>query len=120
MWILGVLLQATTPCTPPPTPSGPPALVVQVVDPLWLPVPGTEVRVLARSKKAPVQSEHTGAQGYAQFWVMAEGDYDIETQLVGFKAKRVRAVRLGKTSESSPTAYVQIQLSLAVRGVTVW
>jgi hypothetical protein len=94
--------------------------VVQVVDPLCLPVPGTEVRVLARSNKAPVQSELTGAQGYARFWVMAEGDYDIETQLVGFKAKRVKAVRLGKTSESAPTAYVQVQLSLAVRGVTVW
>ena len=120
MWILAVLLQATTSCTPPSTPAGPPAVVVQVVDPLWLPVPGTEVRVIARRAKATVQTEHTGAQGYAQFWVMAEGDYDIETHLVGFKAKRVKGVRLGKPSESSPTAYVQIQLSLAVRGVTVW
>jgi hypothetical protein len=83
-------------------------------------VPGTEVRVIGRSTKASVQIEHTGAQGYAHFWVTAEGDYDIETHLVGFKAKRVKAVRLGKPSESSPTAYVQIQLSLAVRGVTVW
>jgi hypothetical protein len=118
MWIFAFLLQATAPCTPAPTPSGPPALVVQVVDPLWLPLPGAEVHVTTR--RAAVQTQHTGAQGYAQIWVAAEADYDIEAQLVGFKTKRVKAVRLGKRSESSPTAYVQIQLPLAARGETVW
>jgi hypothetical protein len=76
--------------------------------------------VIARSGKTAVVTEYTGAQGYAKFWVMAEGDYDIEAQLFAFETRRVKAVRLGKPSESSPTAYVQIQLPLAGRGETVW
>ncbi len=120
MWILAALLQAATPCTPPPTPSEPPALVVQVVDPLCLPLPGAGVRVSSRSSKADSQTHETGARGHAQFWLTAEADYHIEARLVGFKTRRVRDVRAGRPSEPSPTAYVQIRLLLAVHGETVW
>ena len=66
MWLLAVLLQATNPCSPAPTPSTPPTLVVQAVDPLWLPLPGAEVRVIASRGKAAVVTEHTRSAGLRQ------------------------------------------------------
>jgi len=67
-----------------------------------------------------VRTERTGPEGYARFWVTAEAEYDIEARLPGFKTKRVKGVGLGKPSESSPTANVQIRLPLAERGETLW
>ena len=107
--ILALLLQAApAPCTPNPTPPSPPALVVQVVDPSWLPIPGADVRVTRHNDSRPGKVLSASSEGYARAWSL-EGEYDIEAQLPGFKRGRIKGVRLG-TSTLSPTKYVQIRL----------
>ena len=119
-WIALLLLIQAQPaeCAPPVRPDAPPALVVQIVDPLWLPIPGAEVTVVGKSGAGQMASK-TGREGYAEFWLPREADYAIEAALVGFKAKRVNGIRIAKQSDSSPTAYVQIQLVPAGPFVTV-
>jgi len=113
MLILALLLQAAAaPCTPDPTPSSPPALVVQVVDPSWLPIPGADVRVTRHDDSRPGKVLFAGPEGYARAWSL-EGEYDIEAQLPGFKKGRIKGVRLG-SSTLSPTTYVQIRLQPAL------
>jgi len=120
-WLaLLLLIQAPLPgCEPPPRPAGPPALVVQVVDALWLPIPGARVTVVAASSKAAPTASTTGREGYAEFWLSSVADYSVEAAVAGFKARRIKGVRIAQQSDSSSTAYVQIQLAVAGPLVTV-
>jgi len=58
------------PCTPTPPPCDP-NLVVEVVDPVNLPIPGAAVRVKARGRKEQ-QTLTTGANGLAQFCLVGD------------------------------------------------
>jgi hypothetical protein len=101
-WIALLLLIQTQPaeCAPPARPDAPPALVVQVVDPLWLPIPGADVTVVGKSGAGQMVSK-TGREGYAEFWLPREADYAVEAALVGFKAKHVKGVHIAKQSDWS-------------------
>jgi hypothetical protein len=95
-------------------PGVPPALVVQVVDPLRLPVPGIRVTVVP-APGSPSTVARTGRLGFAEFWLPRGAEYSIEVQHPSFRKKRIDHVRIGK-SELSPTAYVQIQSELRQGG----
>lgn len=88
---------------------GPPALVVQVVDPLWLPLPGVRVVVVPATADSEQQVGRTGAKGYAEFWLSRGAEYAIDVHSRGFTKRRIEHVRIGK-SQASPTAYVQVRL----------
>jgi hypothetical protein len=88
---------------------GPPALVVQVVDPLWLPLPGVRVVVVPALAGSEQQIGRTSTKGYAEFWLSRGAEYAIDVHSRGFAKRRVEHVRIGK-SQVSPTAYVQVQL----------
>jgi len=95
-------------------PAEPPRLIVQVVDPSWVPLGGAEATVYwSRNRKKVSQVAHTMDDGDAKFWIPGEpgdADYTIEANYGGFKTKRLKGVHLGGLSSSRPTAYVQIQL----------
>ncbi len=88
---------------------GPPALIVQVVDPLWLPMPGIPVAVIPAASGAEQRVGRTGQKGFTEFWLPRGAEYSVEVHSRGFKKKRIEHVRIGK-STVSPTAYVQVQL----------
>jgi hypothetical protein len=94
-------------------------LVVQAVDPGWLPLPGVEVRIAPRGGKNVESVAHTSMDGYATFWLDSDVEYTIEVGSVGFKTKRMKSIRFPKVSEPSPTAYIQFQLELSGPFVTV-
>lgn len=121
MWMVAVLLlqAGPAPCAPTPRPSGPPALVVQAVDPGWLPLPGMEVSVALKEGKGTKNVAQTNRDGYAEFWLAREAEYGVEVRAQGFKSKRLKSLRIGKASDPSPTAYVQFQLELAGPFVTI-
>lgn len=96
-------------------PEGPPALVVQVVDPLWLPIPGIHVSVTQAAPGTESRAARTGRLGFSEFWLPHGAEYSIEVHHPSFKRKRIEHVRIGK-SELSPTAYVQLQLELREAG----
>jgi hypothetical protein len=96
-------------------PGGPPALVVQVVDPLWLPMPGIHVTVTQAAPGTESRAARTGRLGFAEFWLPHGAEYSIEVHHPDFKKKRIEHVRIGK-SEMSPTAYVQLQFELREAG----
>lgn len=52
--------------------------MVQVVDPVWIPLPEADVSVKPSSAKGDSKSAHTDANGYAKFWVVTGVDYTIE------------------------------------------
>jgi carboxypeptidase family protein len=97
----------------PPIPTEPPSLVVQVVDPAWLPVAGAEVSVDPLDAKSQSDSKRADKDGYARFFKLAAADYSIEVKLPGFKPGRLNPMRLLKRTDGSPTAYVQMQLRLS-------
>jgi hypothetical protein len=113
MWLLLLfLLQGSaTPCEPvQQNPSGPPALIVQVVDPLWIPIGASKVTVRPRQQKDGGESRYTDATGYARFWLQGDAEYSIEAANGALKTKRMKRFYLSKPSQSSPTAYVQLRL----------
>ncbi len=119
MLVLVALLQAAaTPCAPATTPSAPPPLIVQVVDPAWLPIPGAEVIVTSRKSPRARGTATAGRDGFAQLTVPRDAEYDIEARLPGFKTGRVKGVQLS-TSTLMPTAYVQVRLKVAITGEPV-
>jgi len=123
MWMFLFLffIQANSNPCPPPAQS-PPSLIVQVVDPVWLPVPGAEVslKALPTGAKSKSMRTETDKDGYARFSVPGDADYSIEVKLYGFKRERLKRVHLLKTSGSSAPAYVQLQLRLSGPGTTVY
>ena len=125
MWMFLFLffMQATpNPCQSSPALTQSPSLIVQVVDPVWLPVPGAEVTVkpLRRDTQLKSNRTETDKDGYARFLVPTDADYSIEVNLYGFKRERLKCVHLFKTSGSSAPAYVQLKLSLSGPGTTVY
>jgi len=120
MWILAIfLLQVTTsPCASiQPVRTDPPTLIVQAVDPGWLPLPGIEVTL--QPKKGKPETARTSSEGQARFWVPQDAEYSVELKYPGFKTVRIKKVHLG-TSTPFSTAYVQAQLHIAGPFVTVW
>ena len=99
-----------------------PSLVVQVVDPNWLPTPGAKVIVKPLDRNTQLEPGHaeTDKDGFASFILPRDAEYAIEVELYGFKRERVRPVHLFKARGSSDTAYVQVRLRLSGRGTTVY
>lgn len=56
---------------------GPPTLVVQVVDPVWIPLPDSEVTVKPAGGKGASKSAHADENGYARFWVETGVEYTM-------------------------------------------
>ena len=105
--VLG-LGRCTTPGYPT-TDEGPPTLIVQVVDPLYIPLPESEVMVKPASGKRSSKSEHVDQNGYAKFWLEPGEQYVIEAQSPNFKKKSLK-VPIGQPKPATPTAHVQIML----------
>jgi hypothetical protein len=122
MWLLLLLLLQTNaaPCPPSAVPTGTPSLVVQVVDPLWLPIPGAQVTVKPLSGKGRQESGRTDSDGYAKFWLEREAEYSVDVAATGFKNKRLKRLHIGKVSGSHDTAYVQLKLDLKGPSVTIY
>jgi len=96
---------------PTPVPEeGPPTLIVEVVDPVWIPLPDSEVTVKPASGKGSSKSAHADENGYAKFWVDTGMAYSIEAKTHGFNKKTLKHVFIAKAKPSSPTAHVQIKL----------
>jgi hypothetical protein len=125
MWMLLFLFfiqSNSNPCQPSPAQTQSPSLIVQVVDPVWLPVPGAEVtlkplHVDAQSKSNRIR---TDKDGYAKFIIPGDADYSVDVELYGFKRERLKRVHLFKTSASPAPAYVQFKLRLSGTGTTVY
>ena len=92
------------------TEEGPPTLIVQVVDPVGIPLPNSEVTVKPAGGKGPSRSAHADDNGYAKFWVETGIEYTIEAKTHGFNEKTLKHVLIAKPIPSSPTAHVQIKL----------
>jgi len=95
--------------TDPSAAEGPPMLVVQVVDPVYIPLPESEVIVKPASGKGSSKSEHVDQNGYAQFWVETGKQYVIEAKSPTFNKKSLK-VFIGRPKPATPTAHVQIML----------
>ncbi len=102
-----------------PVPTGPPSLIVQVVDPGWIPIRGAEVTVKPLSGNAQSSVKRTDKEGYVKFFVPSESDYSIAVKVPGFKNERLKRLHLFKPSGEFPTAYVQLQMHLSA-GVTIY
>ena len=116
MWMLLFLffVQANpNPCQGSPALTQSPSLIVQVVDPMWLPVPGAEVKVKPLHGDAQSKSSRreTDQDGYAKFVVPGDADYSIEVKSYAFKRERMEDMHLLKTAVSP--AYVQLRLRLS-------
>jgi hypothetical protein len=112
-----LLLMSSQAVAPKPVTSA--SLVVQLVDPVWDPLPGIPVTVKPLSEKAKPSVVYTDEAGYAKFWLASDRDYSIEAKWPGFKTKRVRVHLFDRTS-ASPTAYVQLRLKSSERPITVY
>ena len=91
------------------TDESPPTLIVQVVDPVYIPLPESEVTVKPASGKGPSKSEHVDKDAYAKFWVETGKQYVIEAKSPRFKTKSLK-LTIGQPKPASPTAHVQIML----------
>jgi hypothetical protein len=107
LFVLG-LGNYTTPAHPP-TEEGPPTLIVQVVDPAYIPLPESEVAVRQVSGEKSVKSEYVDQNGYARFWLERGKQYLIEAKSSNFKKKSL-TVTIGQPKAANPTAHVQIML----------
>jgi hypothetical protein len=109
--VLLLFLGLGTPTAPMPTAEeGPPTLIVEVVDPVWIPLPDSEVTVKSASGKGPSKSAHADDNGYAKFWVETGAAYTIEAKAQGFNKKTLKHIFIAKPKPSSPSAHVQIKL----------
>jgi hypothetical protein len=107
LFVLG-LGHCTTPAYPT-TDEGPPTLIVQVVDPVYIPLPESEVTVEPVSGERSSKPEHVDQNGFARFWLERGKQYVIEAQSPNFKKKSLR-VPIGQPKAANPTAHVQIML----------
>jgi hypothetical protein len=88
---------------------GPPTLIVEVVDPVWIPLPDSEVTVKP-THGGSSKSAHADENGNAKFWLETGVAYTIEVKSQGFNKKAVKHVFIAKTKPASPTARVQVRL----------
>jgi len=105
--VLG-LGRASTPALPAAN-DGPPTLIVQLVDPVYIPLPEGEVTVKPSSGQGSSKSEHVDQNGYAKFWVDPGVPYVIEAKCPGFNKKSMK-IALAQPKPATPTAHVQIKL----------
>lgn len=107
LFVLG-LGHATTPAHPA-TDDGPPTLIVQVVDPVYIPLPESDVSVKPANGKGSSKSGHVDQNGYAKFWLEPGMQYVIEAKSPGFNKKSIK-VSIAQPKPANPTAHVQIKL----------
>jgi len=88
---------------------GPPTLIVEVVDPVWIPLPDSEVTVKP-AKGGSSKSTHADDNGNARFWVQTGATYTIEVKSQGFNKKTVKHIFIAKPKPASPTARVQVKM----------
>jgi hypothetical protein len=100
-----------------PQPTSPPTVVVQVVDPVWLPIPGASVSLSANGRQN--HKAYTDREGNARFWVAENTEYAIEAEKTGFKRKRLKHLYIHNNSDPFPTAYVQVKLGTAGKVIIV-
>jgi hypothetical protein len=114
MGLAGLLVAFGPQCAQAPNPQEPPTIIVQVVDPAWLPVPGARVEIKQRARRRVVQKATSDHEGKVRFWLEGDAEYDIEASHPGFRRARVRAVRVTRAPPASPfpTAYIQLRLKL--------
>jgi hypothetical protein len=112
-----VLLVAALLQTPPASPAG--KLRVQLVEPGWLPVPTTTVKMRRVTDCASSERRTTGTGqekltdrlGWTEFDVEQLNQYLIEVDAQGGFAAAKQCVRLLQFNALSHTAYVQIRLA---------
>src|SRR5215469_12739495 len=98
---------------------GPPTLIVQVVDPVWIPLPDSEVTVKPASGKGSSKSAHADDNGYAKFWVdTGVVEYTIEAKTHGFSKKTLKHVFIAKPKPSTPTAACRPSCIRLARSIT--
>jgi len=107
LFVLGLSHIATR--AHPATDETPPTLIVQVVDPVYIPLPEGEVTVKPASGKGSSKPEHVDQNGYAKFWVEPGKQYVIEAKAPTFKKKSLK-VSIGQPKPATRTAHVQIML----------
>ena len=133
MWISVLLMflraiavpQGQSPCqgAAAAAPSGSPTFVVQAVDPRWEAVMGARISLIPESDPKKIQTALADRQGYAKFWLPAEGrdqSYEVKVELPGFKKGDVKGIPSPPAASELATAYVQVRLSLNSDGVIVY
>ncbi|MGB7727384.1 MAG: hypothetical protein WBL50_05090 [Candidatus Acidiferrum sp.] len=108
--VLLLFLGIGTTSPPMPAEEGPPTLIVEVVDPVYIPLPDSEVTVKAASGKGASKSAHADDSGYAKFWVETGVAYTIEAKTQGFNKRTLKHIFIATPKPTSPTAHVQIKL----------
>jgi hypothetical protein len=88
---------------------GPPTLIVEIVDPVWIPLPDSEVTVKP-THGGSSKSAHADENGNVKFWVETGVAYTVEVKSQGFNKKTVKHVFIRKPKPDSPTAHVQVKL----------
>jgi len=95
--------------TPAAADDGPPTLIVQVVDPVNIPLPASDVTVKPAGGNGSSKSSHVDGNGYAKFWLEPGVKYVIEAKSPGFNSKSQK-VSIGQPKPAKPTVQVQIKL----------
>jgi hypothetical protein len=94
----------------------PPFVIVQAVDPTWLPVPGAVVQLRERLGARTSFEATTNAEGLAMFRFAppdAQQAFDISVTMAGFKKSEMKNVRFGTCSgDCQLSRYVQLRLDL--------
>ena len=124
MWFFPFLLflqSSPAPCPPiPPTPPGPATIIVQTVDPDYIPIIGATVTVKPLTGKTQSISVRTGDDGYAKFYALPDSDCSIEVKMANFKSARLKELHLSRHPSQLHTAYVQFVMKISSRdAVTV-
>jgi hypothetical protein len=98
-------------------------VIVQAVDPVWLPLPGAEVQLRERGGTRTAYKATTNADGFASFRFDppdAEQSYDISVTMAGFKEGELKNVRFGSCSgDCRSSRYVQLRLAVGGLGPTI-
>ena len=114
--VLAVLAQVGGPATEVPDVRAKVTLVVQAVDPLWLPIPGAVVTARARSSGNLVQRGTSDALGFAALEIPHSGTYTVEITHPGFKKGSAKGVPVDAMGTS--ISHVQVRLKLSGPFVT--
>ncbi len=90
-------------------------VIVTVVDEGWAPLPGAKVTLrLQRSERGAklAATATSNGDGDAIFALETSGEYSVEAECTGFKAKPLKGVRLFR-GEQGARAYLQIRMKVA-------
>jgi hypothetical protein len=90
----------------------PVTLVAQVVDELWLPLPGARVTIHEHGKTPSSACATADAAGFVRFSVTKPGTYDVEATMIGFKPARIKKVGVDADPDKS-IPHVQVKLKVA-------